>query len=182
MDLCVWFFFWSRNCLPTTLHPVSDKELKSQWLTGCTACDHNRSYPSTIFSAQIWEIQFCSPSLRCYWKTTGSTCTIVLARPFPDWYGSSMATWSSSKRMIEDSLCRPWLKDSRYRLIHSLSVLWSECLCYQSPKFLFLMRLPALIPAWFLWDDTPKRGQVPLPDQHQCFCSYAPLFSKDCGD
>jgi hypothetical protein len=22
----------------------------------------------------------------------------------------------------------------------------------------------------------------PLPDQHRCFCSYAPLFSKSCGD
>jgi len=36
--------------------------------------------------------------------------------------------------------------------------------------------------AWLLWDETPERRQVPLPDQHRCFCSYAPIFSKDCGE
>jgi len=39
--------------IQTTLLPESGKELKNQLLTGCIACDHDRSYQSGIFSAQI---------------------------------------------------------------------------------------------------------------------------------
>jgi hypothetical protein len=97
-----------------------------------------------------------------------------------------MATWSSSRRMIEDWLCRPWSEDSRYRLIHNLSVLWSECLCYQSPEFLFLMRLPALISCMTsLGRDlsertshTPRSTTVPL---FLCTDSYQRLLWQTFG-
>jgi hypothetical protein len=65
---------------------------------------------------------------------------------FPKLVRNSMGTWSSSRMMTDDWLCRPWSEDSRFRLIHSLSVLWSKYLFYQSQEFLSLlvMRLPAL--------------------------------------
>jgi hypothetical protein len=128
-----------------------------------TACNRGRSYRSRIFSAQIWGIPSYSPLLRCFWKTTGSICMTVPARPFLDWYGSSMATWSSSKRMTADSLCRPWSEDSRFRLIHSLSVLWLEFLCYQSQEFLFLMRLPTLISCMISLGRDPREKTSPTP-------------------
>jgi hypothetical protein len=145
MDLCLWFFLVQVLCVQTTLLHESGKELKNQLLTSCTVCNHDRSYLSGIFSAQIWETQFCSPSLRCYWKTTGSTYTIVPAMHFPDWCRNFMATWSSFRMMTEDWSCRLWSEARQFWLTPSLSVLWSGSLFYQSLEFLFLMRLPAMI-------------------------------------
>jgi hypothetical protein len=145
MDLCLWFFFLVQKlCLQTTLLPESNKELKNQLLTGSIVCNHDTSYLSGIFSAQIWETQFCFPSLRCYWRTTGSTYIIVPARPFPNWCGNFMAIWSLFRMMIEDYSCRLWSEARQFWLTPSLSVMWSGSLLYQSLKFLFLMRLPAL--------------------------------------
>jgi hypothetical protein len=105
----------------------------------------------------------------------------VHAKPFPNWFGSSKATWSSSRRMIENSLCRPWSEDSRYRLIHSLSVLWSECLCYQSPEFLFLMSLPAMISCMTSLGRDPREKTSPTPRSISVLL-LLPIFSKDCCD
>jgi len=129
-----------------TLLLESSKELKSQLLIGYTACNRDRSYRRGIFSAQIWGIQFYSPLLRCFWRTNGSTCTTVPARPFPNWCENSMATWSSSRMMAEDWSYRLWLEDRQFWLIPRLPVPWSGSLFYQSQEFLSLlvMRLPAL--------------------------------------
>jgi hypothetical protein len=99
-----------------TLLPESGKELKSQLLTGYTACNRGRSYQSGIFSAPIWGIQFYSLLLRFFWKTNGSTCTIVSTRPFPDWCGNFMATLSSSRVMTEDRSCRLWSEAKQLNL------------------------------------------------------------------
>jgi hypothetical protein len=38
-----------------TLLPESGNEVQSQWLTGCTACTHDKSDLSGIFATQICE-------------------------------------------------------------------------------------------------------------------------------
>jgi hypothetical protein len=169
MDLCLWIFLVQKLCLQTTLLPESGKQLKNQLLTTCTVCIHDRSYLRGIFSAHIWETQFCFPSLRCYWKTTGSTCTIVPARHFLDWCRNFMATWSSFRLMIEDWSWRLWLEARQFWLTPNLSILWSGSLFYQSSEFIFLMRLPALIfYMTSLWRDhstrtshTPRSTSMP---------------------
>jgi hypothetical protein len=182
MDLFLWFFLAQELCLQMTLLPESSKELKIQLLTGCTACNRGRSYWSGIFSAQIWGIPFYSPLLRCYWRTTGSTCTTMPARPFLDWYGSFMATWSSSRRMTETHYI-----DHGQRTADSN---WSTAYqCCDRSSYVTNLRSSFSwwgsqhwFPAWFLWDETIERRQVPFPDQHRYFCSYAPIFSKGCSD
>jgi len=81
-------------------------------------------------------------------------------------YGNMIIIQEDDRGLIMKTV----VEDSRYRLIHSLSVLWSECLCYQSPEFFFLMRLLALISCMTSlgWDlsertsHTPRSTSVPL--------------------
>lgn len=79
-----------------------------------------------------------------------------------------MATWSSSRMMTDDWLCRPWSEDSRFRLIHSLSVLWLEYMFYQSHAFLSLLVM--------------RHTSLTFCMIYQCVCSYALIFSKGCRD
>jgi hypothetical protein len=109
--ICVCDFFLVQElCLQTTLLPVSGKELKSQLRTGCTACIHDRSYQSGIFSAPIWEIQSCFPSLRCFWRTTGSICITVPTRLFPrlvrEFYGDMIIIQDDDRGLIMQTMVR----------------------------------------------------------------------------
>jgi hypothetical protein len=86
--------------------------------------------------------------------------------------------------MTDDWSCRLWSKARQFWLTPSLSVLWLGP-CSTSLRRSFSYRWWGThhwFSTWFLRDETTERRQVPFPDQHRCFCSYAPIFSKDCGD
>jgi len=182
IDLFLWLFLVQELRLQTTLLPESGRELKSQLRTGCTACTHNRSYQSEIFSAPIWEIQCCVPSLRCFWRTTGVSVQLRL----PDF--SHIVTG-----ILRPHDCHSgrWLRTDHadYGQKPNNSN-WPPA--YQfSDRDPYSPGLRRSFPCWwwhtqhwlsslFLWDETIEIRQVPLPNQHRCFCSYAPIFSK-CG-
>jgi hypothetical protein len=106
MNLCMCFFLVQKLCLSTTHLPASGKELKNQLLTDCIVCNHDKSYLSGIFSAQICETQFYFLLLENNWEYLYNCACQAFPRLVREFYGHMIVIQDGDRGLIMQTMVR----------------------------------------------------------------------------